>query len=113
MIIRNANPATLSKAVAYFPSSQLLNNLVHLYLHSPVSRAASFIHVPTFDPNERRAELLAAMAAGGAVLTSNPALIKLGFAIAEVARIAIASLVSLNYELEETSLCRHTMTLVG
>lgn len=93
MVVRNADLARHPEALIHFPSAQLLDTLLRLYLQSPVARAGSFIHVPTFVPDDQRPELLAAMAAHGAVLTSNPTLTKIGFAIAEIARLAIARLV--------------------
>lgn len=93
MVVKNANPSHVPEAGFNFPSTQLLDTLVRLYLHSTISRAASFIHIPTFVTNDQRPELLAAMVACGAVLTANTALTKLGFAIAEIARMAIARLV--------------------
>lgn len=94
MVVKSCNPVNLPKAVLSFPSVELLDTLLQFYLTSPVSQAASFLHAATFDPNEKRPELLAAMAACGAVLTSDPALTKLGYAISECARLAIATLVS-------------------
>ncbi|RGP60606.1 hypothetical protein FSPOR_10573 [Fusarium sporotrichioides] len=60
------------------------------YLTSSVTRATAFIHAASFNPNEKRPELVAAMAACGAVLTSDPALSKLGYAIQECLRGAVA-----------------------
>lgn len=94
MIVKTANPSHLPEAVLYFPSTQLLNTLVQLYLNSPLSRATSFMHAATFNPNEKRPELLAAMVANGAILTSDPPLVKVGSAIAECARLAISRLVT-------------------
>ncbi|KAK2672425.1 Zinc finger C2H2-type [Fusarium oxysporum f. sp. vasinfectum] len=73
-----------------FPSAELLDTLLQYYLTSPVTHATSFIHAASFNPNQKRPELVAAMAACGAVLTSDPALSKLGYAIQECLRIAVA-----------------------
>ncbi|KAJ1323511.1 DNA binding [Microdochium nivale] len=89
LIVDNCRPENLSRAVASFPSIELLDALIHFYLSSPIVRSSSFLHIPSFNPNEKKAELLAAMAAAGAVLTSDPALIKLGSAIQECARHAV------------------------
>lgn len=93
MIVQIANSNHLPKAILYFPSAQLLNTLVQLYLNSPLSQATSFMHAPNFNANDKRPELLAAMAANGAMLTSDPVLTRAGFAIAECTRLAIARLV--------------------
>lgn len=94
LVVKTCNPASLPKAVLSFPSVELLDTLLQFYLTSSVSQAASFLHAASFDPNEKRPELLAAMAASGAVLTSDPALTKLGYAIAECVRLATAKIVS-------------------
>ncbi|KAJ5236994.1 hypothetical protein N7489_007085 [Penicillium chrysogenum] len=90
MVVDSCHSDNLSKAVASFPSAGLLDTLLQYYLTSPVTRATSFLHAASFDPNEKRPELVAAMAACGAVLTSDPALSKLGYAIQECLRIAIS-----------------------
>ncbi|KAH7014595.1 uncharacterized protein B0I36DRAFT_436521 [Microdochium trichocladiopsis] len=89
LVVDNCRPENLSRAVASFPSIELLDALIHYYVSSVVVRADSFIHLPSFNPNDKKAELLAAMAAAGAVLTSDPALIKLGSAIQECVRGAV------------------------
>lgn len=95
LVVKSCRPGNLSKAVSSFPSVELLDSLLQFYLASPTARSESFIHAPTFDPNKQRPELVAAMAAAGAVLTSDPALTKLGYAIQESVRTAIPQLVSL------------------
>lgn len=89
IVIQSCRPENLPKAIAAFPSVELLDTLVQFYLTSPHSRADSFIHAATFNPNEKRPELLLAMAAAGAVLTSDPTLTKLGYAMVECVRRAI------------------------
>jgi hypothetical protein len=90
MVVNSCHSDNLSKAVASFPSAGLLDTLLQYYLTSPVTHATSFLHAASFDPNKKRPELVAAMAACGAVLTSDPALSKLGYAIQECLRIAIS-----------------------
>ncbi|KXJ85368.1 hypothetical protein Micbo1qcDRAFT_223304 [Microdochium bolleyi] len=89
LVVDNCRPENLSRAVASFPSIELLDALIHFYLSSVIVRADSFVHISSFDPNTKKAELLAAMASAGAVLTSDPALIKLGSAIQECVRGAV------------------------
>ncbi|KAJ4120096.1 hypothetical protein NW768_010379 [Fusarium equiseti] len=90
MVVSSCRSDHLSKAVASFPSAELLDTLLQYYLTSPVSHATAFIHAASLNPNEKRPELIAAMAACGAVLTSDPALSKLGYAIQECLRISVA-----------------------
>ncbi|KAB5550747.1 hypothetical protein GE09DRAFT_1000401 [Coniochaeta sp. 2T2.1] len=89
MVVESCRPENLSRAIASFPSVELLETLFQYYLTSPIARADSYIHSATFDPNEKRPELLAAMAAAGAILTSDLTLTKLGYAIQECVRLAV------------------------
>ncbi|KAM0346684.1 hypothetical protein ACHAPU_005397 [Fusarium lateritium] len=90
MVVNSCRSDHLTKAVASFPSAELLDTLLQFYLTSDVTHATSFIHAASLNPNEKRPELVAAMAACGAVLTSDPALSKLGYAIQECLRVAVA-----------------------
>lgn len=94
MVVKCCRPENSFRAAASFPSVKLLDTLLQYYLTSPVASAASFLHLAAFDPNTRRPELVAIMAAAGAALTSDPALTKLGYAIQECVRVAIIRLVS-------------------
>ncbi|KAH6844538.1 hypothetical protein B0I37DRAFT_398204 [Chaetomium sp. MPI-CAGE-AT-0009] len=89
IVIKSIRPENLHKAVASFPSVELLDTLIQFYLTSPHARADSFIHAASFNPNEKKPELLLAMAAAGAVLTSDATLTKLGYAMQECLRTAI------------------------
>ncbi|AEO67471.1 uncharacterized protein THITE_2051103 [Thermothielavioides terrestris NRRL 8126] len=99
IVIKSCRPENLPKAVACFPSAELLDTLIQFYLTSPQARADSFIHAATFDPNEKKPELLLAMAAAGAVLTSDPTLAKLGYAMQECVRTAIPAVWETNNSL--------------
>lgn len=89
MVVQSCRPENLPKAVAAFPSAELLDTLIQHFLTSPLPRACSFIHTPTLDPNCKRPELLLAMAAAGAVLTADPTLARLGYAMQECVRVAV------------------------
>jgi hypothetical protein len=93
MLLEGCRPENLPKAVASFPSVELLDVLLQYCLTSPVSQVDVFLHLPTFNPNKKRPELLAAVIAYGAVLTGDPALTKLGLAIQECVRTGAVSLV--------------------
>ncbi|KAH8683668.1 hypothetical protein BGZ61DRAFT_496026 [Ilyonectria robusta] len=92
MVVKCCRPENSFRAASSFPSVKLLDTLLQYYLTSPVASAASFLHLATFDPNTRRPELVAIMAAAGAALTSDPALTKLGYAIQECVRVAVIRL---------------------
>ncbi len=89
LVIQCCRPENLPKAIASFPSVELLDMLIQFYLTSPHAQADSFIHAATFDPNEKKPELLMAMASAGAVLTADPTLTKVGYAMQECLRTAI------------------------
>ncbi|PKS12542.1 hypothetical protein jhhlp_000750 [Lomentospora prolificans] len=89
MVVESCRPQNLSRAVAGFPSVELLDTLIQYSLASPVARFDNFLHAATFDPNKKSPELVAAMAAAGAVMTADPALTKLGYAIQECVRVAV------------------------
>ncbi|CAK7219772.1 hypothetical protein SBRCBS47491_003964 [Sporothrix bragantina] len=91
VVTHNCLRENVARVVTSFPSVELLDTLVQFYLMSPVAQASTFLHTASFhrNPNEKRPELLAAMTAAGAVLTGDPALSKLGFAIQECLRIAV------------------------
>ncbi|KAH7129185.1 hypothetical protein EDB81DRAFT_950885 [Dactylonectria macrodidyma] len=92
MIVTCCRPENSFRATASFPSVELLDTLLQYYLTSPVTGAASFLHLAAFNPNTSRPELVAIMAAAGAALTSDPTLTKLGYAIQECVRVAILKL---------------------
>ncbi|KAF7184664.1 hypothetical protein CNMCM7691_005976 [Aspergillus felis] len=81
----------ISSVLSSFPSVQLLDSLIRYYLTAPFSTASSWIHRATFRPRQVCPELLLAMAAAGAVLTPDPSLRKLGFAMQEVVRLQLPS----------------------
>ncbi|KAF2500888.1 hypothetical protein BU16DRAFT_614570 [Lophium mytilinum] len=76
----------ISRALYSFPSVDLLDSLLQYFLTAPFSGASSWFHAASFCPSKSRPELLAAMAAAGAVLTPDMSLRKLGFAIQEIIR---------------------------
>ncbi|KAK1758925.1 hypothetical protein QBC47DRAFT_436271 [Echria macrotheca] len=92
VVVTHCRPENLPLAIESFPTVELLDILVQFYLTSPIAQTDSFIHAATFDPNEKRPELLAAMAAAGAILTGDPTLSKLGYAIQECVRVALPRL---------------------
>lgn len=72
---------------------RLLESLMHLFFRAELSRTDSWIHIPTFKPQAQRPELNGIVIAAGALLSKNPTVRKLGFAIQEAVRIAIPHIV--------------------
>ena len=97
MLLSVCKPSNISRVVASFPSAELLDSLMHSFFRSEVHRTDSWIHLPTFSVQSQRPELNGIVVAAGAVLSSVPALRKLGFAIQEAVRLAIPKIVSTYY----------------
>ena len=89
MILSTCEPQMFSRVVSSFPSAELLDNIMHQFFSYQLSQTNSWIHLPTFRPNEQMPELIAAIVAAGAVLSTVPVVRKLGFAIQEAVRLAI------------------------
>ncbi|KAJ5698537.1 hypothetical protein N7462_000542 [Penicillium macrosclerotiorum] len=70
-----------------FPSAKLLDRLIQKFLNQQRKELDAWIHEPTIDLKQQRPELIIALAAAGAVLSSNDALKRLGYALLEIARI--------------------------
>ncbi|KAF4462847.1 hypothetical protein FALBO_10332 [Fusarium albosuccineum] len=68
----------IARIIEVLPSVGPLNALLQSYLTTPVAHANTFIHVATFNPNEKRADLLLAMLASSCILSSDVTLNKLG-----------------------------------
>ncbi len=89
MILSTCEPAIFGRVVSSFPSAELLDNLMHQFFSYQLSQTNSWIHLPTCRPNEQMPELIAAIVAAGAVLSTVPVVRKLGFAIQESVRLGI------------------------
>jgi hypothetical protein len=89
MILSTCEPRMFSRVVSSFPSTELLDNLIHQFFSFELSRTDSWIHLPTFRLNGQRPELTGIIVAAGAVLSTVPVVRKLGFAIQEAVRLAI------------------------
>jgi len=84
------------QAISSLPSAEMLDNLMNLYFFSQQQSIDTWIHPGTFQPSTVNPELLAAVVAAGAVLTTVPAVRKLGYALQEAVRIALPKLFEQN-----------------
>lgn len=101
LILRTTPPRVAERAVASFPSVEVLRDLLNFALARMTElQAIPMIHMPSLDLNEQRTELLAAFIAYGSICSPSPALRKFGYAIQETVRIAINQLVSVMITLE-------------
>lgn len=74
-----------------FPSLQLLEDLIDVFLLEDTYAIASHIHIPSFDSRKTRTELLLAMVARGAAFISFPPIWKMGMVMQDVVRYANAA----------------------
>jgi hypothetical protein len=89
MVLGTCERANVSEVVTSFPSADFLDSLMHSFFRSELSREDSWIHVPTFRPQNNRAEWNSIVVAAGAVLSSIPTVRKLGYAIQEAVRLTV------------------------
>ena len=100
----NSQHGGISRVIMSFPSTQLLNRLMHLFLKSETTNAHSWIHLPTFCPRNQGPVFNGIVVASGAVLSAVPTGLfpstgsqiiltllvrKLGLAIQETVRLAL------------------------
>ncbi|KAJ4268432.1 hypothetical protein NW762_002495 [Fusarium torreyae] len=90
LVLSACQPDTMSGRISSsFPSADLLDIMVHVFLTSHTNQVSEFIHFPTFKLNEQEPEWIAGAAAAGAVLTPIPTLRKFGYALQESVRIVM------------------------
>ncbi|KIL90941.1 transcriptional regulator crz1 [Fusarium avenaceum] len=90
LVLGACQPDTMSSRISgSFPSADLLDTMLHVFLNSHTNQVSDFIHFPTFKLNEQEPEFIANAAAAGAVLTPIPTLRKFGYALQESIRIVM------------------------
>ncbi|KAI9732762.1 MAG: hypothetical protein M1834_003700 [Cirrosporium novae-zelandiae] len=89
MVLGSCQPANVPRVLSSFPSAEMLDSLMQRYFDGQSSQIDSWIHSPSFRPGFQRPELLAAIAAAGAIQTPGTTIRKLGFALQEAVRIAM------------------------
>ncbi|KAJ5094980.1 hypothetical protein N7532_007271 [Penicillium argentinense] len=87
LVLEISREANLTRIMKSFPSTELLDGLIQRFFEIQINSVDSFIHAPTFRPNNEHASILAAMAAAGAVRSPIPTIRKLGFALLEIVRL--------------------------
>lgn len=91
MILRTCKTERLHYVYKAFPTPEFLDDLLQTFFSHHYHRVDSFIHIPSFKPNEQNPEFLGAVAGAGATLTNIKSLHKLGFALQDAVRTAIPS----------------------
>lgn len=78
-----------------FPSLELLDRLLQLhFLHSAWYPTDSWIHAPSFDPQNALPELLGATISNGASFVPTPSVWQFGLALQEIVRMRLSVIVS-------------------
>lgn len=89
MILNHCRLERSHFAIKAFPTPEVLDDLVQGFFFHHRRQIDSYMHTPSFRPNELRPELLGGIVAWGAVLTDIVSVQKLGFAIQETVRTTI------------------------
>ncbi|KAH6690442.1 C6 transcription factor RegA [Plectosphaerella plurivora] len=77
----------MTRVASSFPSVDMMDSLIHIFLAAHFCQTTQFIHQATFKLNSQWPDWLAVTAASGAILTPVPTLRKWGFAIQEAVRL--------------------------
>lgn len=80
------NNVMLSRVASSFPSTDVMDSLVHIFLAWHLCQVSEFIHFGTFALNAQCPEWTAVAASAGGILTSVQSLRKFGFALQEAVR---------------------------
>ncbi|KAL5356820.1 fungal-specific transcription factor domain-containing protein [Aspergillus floccosus] len=99
LVLQTSTKGNLTRIMKSFPSTELLDSLIQDYFEVQSHQIDSWIHRPTFHPNEQSPDMLAAVAAAGAVRSTIPTLRKLGYALMEIVRLRMSD----KYERDNTT----------
>lgn len=80
------NNAILSRVASSFPSTDVMDSLMHVFLAWHLCQVSEFVHFGSFSMNSQCPEWLGVAAAAGAILTPVKALRKFGYALQEAVR---------------------------
>ncbi|RDW83679.1 putative C6 and C2H2 transcription factor RegA-like [Aspergillus mulundensis] len=100
MVLQTSQRANLARIMKSFPSTELLDSLIQDFFAYQEQQVDSWIHGPTFHPNEENPDMVGIVAAAAAVRSSIPTIRKLGYALMEVVRLQM----SLKYENDNTTI---------
>jgi hypothetical protein len=83
-----------TKSVSAFPSLDILNYILHIFFVRQNYQVDHWIHAPTFSVAKVCPHLVMALISAGSTFISVPSVWKMGLALQEVVRLAVAELVS-------------------
>lgn len=96
MVLGHTSKVASRRIIRSFPPVETLRDLIHVALvHTRERQIGHFIHLSSFDLNKQRPELLGALVAYGAIVSSSLEARKFGYALQETIRMAINQLVGL------------------
>lgn len=93
LVVKICQGKNLNRIMQCFPSIKLLDSLIHNFFIQHRSETDTWFHEPTMDLNQERPEMILTLAGAGAVLAKVEAIQRLGYALLEVARLKVNSMV--------------------
>lgn len=111
MILKTCRRANRTRIMSSFPSTEMFDSLLQQFFKTHAAQVDAWIHVPSFKPNGQCPELLAALAAAGAVNSPIPPIRKLGYALLEIVRIQLPVKVSLLHVMVTLLFTKHITSL--
>ncbi|KAL4927331.1 putative C6 and C2H2 transcription factor RegA-like [Aspergillus undulatus] len=100
MVLQTSQRANLTRIMKSFPSTELLDSLIQDFFADQSQQVDSWIHGPTFHPNEESPDMVGIVAAAAAVKSTIPTIRKLGYALMEVVRLQMSQ----KYEYDNTTI---------
>ncbi|KAJ5905115.1 C6 and C2H2 transcription factor [Penicillium subrubescens] len=91
LVVKICQWKNLNRIMQCFPSTKLLDSLIHNFFTRHRSETDTWIHEPTMNLNQEGPEMILTLAAAGAVLAKVDAIQRLGYAMFEVARLKVNS----------------------
>ena len=85
-VLSTCDPSLFTSIASSFPSADLLNKLLHLYMTVHAAQKDTWLHLPTFELDDDTMLLTIMLVSAGAVICSVPSIRRLGFALQETVR---------------------------
>lgn len=82
--------ATMTRVASSFPSTEMMDSWIHIFLASHLCSISAWIHYGSFSLNAQWPEWLAMAASAGAFLAPIPAFRRFGLALMEAVRVTIS-----------------------
>ncbi|EXJ86105.1 hypothetical protein A1O1_06474 [Capronia coronata CBS 617.96] len=89
-VLGTCDPSLYTAIASSFPSAEMLNKLLHFYMSTHLALTDPWLHLPTIELDNQSLELVIMMISAGAVVCSVTSIRRLGFALQEAVRVALA-----------------------